>query len=173
MKLFIIFLSLRFFNMRRERDNFFLCWLFHLNPTMCGSPAVNYRSGLGKLRKSICPGRNSINCFFFFTSPKSSALPGMMSFTSPVSFPIWVFYCDIWLSHPPRVCEHQHSTNPCTKRKVLRLTKPKGKIYKMKNDDIKKSLCNYITLCLCDICAANLLIPKHCKIWITLKLKHY
>ena len=35
-KLFITFLSLRFFNMRRERHNFFLCWLFHLTPTTCG-----------------------------------------------------------------------------------------------------------------------------------------
>ena len=32
-----------------------------------------------------------------------------------------------------------HLTNPCAKRKVLSLTKPKGKIYKT------KSLCNYIT----------------------------
>ena len=32
-----------------------------------------------------------------------------------------------------------HLTNPCTKRKVLSLTKPKGKIYK------RKSLGNYIT----------------------------
>ena len=31
-KLFITFLSLRLFDMRRERHNFFLCWLFHLTP---------------------------------------------------------------------------------------------------------------------------------------------
>ena len=31
-KTFITFLSLRFFNMRRERHNFFLSWLFHLPP---------------------------------------------------------------------------------------------------------------------------------------------
>ena len=36
-KLFITFLGLRFFDMRRERHNFFLCWLFHLNPTMCST----------------------------------------------------------------------------------------------------------------------------------------
>ena len=34
-----------------------------------------------------------------------------------------------------------HRTNPCAKRKVLSLTKPKGKIYKT------KSLGNYITVC--------------------------
>ena len=31
-------------------------------------------------------------------------------------------------------------------RKVLSLTKPKDKIYKMKNDNTKKSFRNYITL---------------------------
>ena len=31
-KLFITFLSLRFLGMGRERHNFFLCWLFHLDP---------------------------------------------------------------------------------------------------------------------------------------------
>ena len=43
----------------------------------------------------------------------------------------------------PRVREHLHSclylANPCAKRKVLSLTKPKGKIYKT------KSLGHYIT----------------------------
>ena len=42
----------------------------------------------------------------------------------------------------PRAREHLHSTNPYTKRKVLSLTKPKGKIYKT------KSLHNYITILL-------------------------
>ena len=44
----------------------------------------------------------------------------------------------------PRTREHLrpclHLTNPCAKRKVLGLTKPKGKIYKT------KSLGHYITL---------------------------
>ena len=92
-----------------------------------------------------------LNYCFFFKSPKSSALPGMTSFTSPVIFPIWGFYCDIFDCHihPARVntCTQltRALTNPCTKRKVLSLTKPKGKIYKTKNDNIKKSLRNYIT----------------------------
>ena len=37
-------------------------------------------------------------------------------------------------------------TNPCTKRKVLSLTKPKGKLYKTKNDNINKNpFRHYIT----------------------------
>ena len=74
---------------------------------------------------------------FFFQIPKSSALPNMMSFTSPVSFLIWVFLLwHLWLSHPrARVnttIQCVHLTNPCTNRKFLSPTKPKGKVYKTK-----------------------------------------
>ena len=61
----------------------------------------------------------------------------------PIS--LWDFYFDISEWHilsarawTPAIMLHQ--TNPCAKRKVLILTKPKGKIYKT------KSLCNYITI---------------------------
>ena len=52
---------------------------------------------------------------------------------------IWDFYFDIteWHILPALML---HLINPCTKRKVLSLTKPKGKIYKT------KSLGHYITL---------------------------
>ena len=61
-----------------------------------------------------------------------------------VSISIWDFYFDICEWH---ILSAQawtpalmlHLTNPCTKQKVLSLTKPKGKIYKT------KSLGNYIT----------------------------
>ena len=65
----------------------------------------------------------------------------------PGPFPVWEFYFDIceWRILPVRAWTPAlmfHLTNPCTKRKVLSLTKPKGKIYKT------KSLGNYITHCL-------------------------
>ena len=63
-----------------------------------------------------------------------------------VPIPIWYFYFDISVWHilsarawTPALM--LHLTNPCAKRKVLRLTKPKGKIYKT------KSLGNYIIFC--------------------------
>ena len=61
-----------------------------------------------------------------------------------VPIPIWDFYFDISEWHIFSACTWTpalmlHLTNPCAKRKVLSLTKPKGKIYKM------KSLSNYIT----------------------------
>ena len=58
-------------------------------------------------------------------------VPGSISH---LGFLLW----HLWLSHPPRVhlntrAQCVHLTNPCTKRKVLSLTKPKGKIYKTKS----------------------------------------
>ena len=75
---------------------------------------------------------------FFFQIPKSSALPGMTSFTSPVISYLGLLLWHRWLSHPPRTrvntcAQCVHLTNPCTNRKVLSLTKPKGKIYKTKS----------------------------------------
>ena len=71
-------------------------------------------------------------------------VPGNISY---LDFLLW----HLWLSHPPRArvntcTQCVHLTNPFTNRKVLSLTKQKDKIYKTKNDNIKKSLCNYITL---------------------------
>ena len=83
----------------------------------------------------------------FLKSPKSSALASSAWHHShpPVTFSIWGFYFDIseWHVRPARAWTPVfmlHLSNPCTKWKVLSLTKPKGKIYKT------KSLCHYITL---------------------------
>ena len=71
-------------------------------------------------------------------------VPGRISY---LSFLLW----HLWLSHPPRTrvntcTQLTHAlTNPCTKRKVLSLTKPKGVKYKTKNDNIKKTLGKYNT----------------------------
>ena len=59
---------------------------------------------------------------------------------SNVGFLFW----HLWMTHPPRACASTpalmlHLTNPCAKRKILSLTKPKGKIYET------KSLGHYIT----------------------------
>ena len=113
--------------MRRERHNFFLCWLFHLNPSTCGTPAVAH--------KVIWP--QLISTTAFFSNPQNPqpfrawrhSCPWYISY---LGFLLW----HLWLSHPPQT---HVLTNPCTKGKVLSLTKPKGKIYKMKNDNIKKN----------------------------------
>ena len=137
-KLSFTFMSLRFFDMRREREthNFFLCWLFHLTPPHAAS-AANYWSGLGELRKSTCFIQAQISTHSFFQIPKSSthrfqawchSRPQSISY---LGFLLW----HLWLSHLPRAHVNTctpcvHLTNPCTKLK--------GKIYKTKNDNVKK-----------------------------------
>ena len=83
----------------------------------------------------------------FFQIPKilRARFRRMTSFThTPGHISILDFYFDIseWHILPARAWTPAlmlHLPNPCAKRKVLSLTKPKGKIYKT------KSLHNYIT----------------------------
>ena len=101
--------------------------------------------------------------FFFFSNSKIFSSSGH-DVISYLGFLLW----HLWLSHPPRArmntcTQCVHLTNPCTKWKVLSLTKPKGKIYKM------KSLRNYIThgtiwLCTNEWIVLNSKICKHCTV---------
>ena len=65
-------------------------------------PAVHKLTGLAKVRKinSLClsPNLNSLLLFKITKNP-NSPLPGVTSFTSPVLFPIWSFYCEIFGYH--------------------------------------------------------------------------
>ena len=110
-KLSFTFLSLRFFDMKREKHNFFLCWI-SIWPSPRAAPAANYWSGLGELRKSTCFVQAQISTRCFFSNPKilSPSLPGMTSYTSPVIFPIWVFIVtSVIVTSSPRAREHLHS----------------------------------------------------------------
>ena len=89
--------------------------------------------------------KQELNSLLFLKPPKSSAhASGAWRHPHPrVTILIWDFYFDISEGHvlsarawTPALM--LHLTNPCAKRKVLSLTKPKGKIYKT------KSLRNYI-----------------------------
>ena len=129
-----------------ERDTIFLSD-FSICPKPRAAPAANYWSGLGGPRKStfFLRGKNSA-LWLFLQSPKSSAhASGAWRHSHPlVTIPIWDFYFDIseWHILSSRAWTPAlmlYLTNPCAKRKVLSLTKPKGKIYKT------KSLGNYIT----------------------------
>ena len=125
-KLLLPSLSLGF-STRGERDTIFLCWLFHLTQQMCAHAhlAANNWTGLAQIRKINSP-RLALNLksplLFKITKNPSPSLPGMTSFTSPVRFAIWGFYCDICDCHiPPRVC-----VNTCVNVCTYPCTKPKG-----------------------------------------------
>ena len=142
--------------MRREIHNLsmlsFPSALSHVLP-----PPQNYWPGLGEPRKSTFFFRRR-NSTEFFQIPQilRARFRCITSFTSPG---IWGFYFDIseWHILPSRAWTPAlmlHLTNPCAKRKVLSLTKPKSKIYKT------KSLGYYITKARgsyknCFICSCN------------------
>ena len=86
-----------------------------------------------------------------FTSPRSNFLSGIFIVTS--------------LNDPsdPRAREHLrsclHQTNPCAKRKVLSLNKPKGKIYKTKPLD------HYITTVTLITVGNGIAVPRSTPGW--------
>ena len=76
--------------------------------------AVHKLTGLALVWKinshRLSPNLTSLLLFKITKNP-SQSLPGMMSFTTPVLFLIWDFYCDICDCHilPLRAREHLHS----------------------------------------------------------------
>ena len=149
-KLLFTFLSLRFFDIRRERHNFINKRAANfVDPNWSHQGETKNWRPSSRLKSQHSHSEFKSQVTVFFQIPKSSALPGMTSFTSPVPFSYLGFLLwHLWLSHPIRMCVNTctqcvHLTNPCTKQKVLGLTKPKGKIYKT------KFLRNYITYVAC------------------------
>ena len=117
-----------------------------------------------------CPGlnldslvrRQELNSLLFLKSQKSSAHASVAWRHSHPLVPIslWDFYFDIseWHILSARAWRPAlmlYLTNPFTKRKVLILTKPKGKIYKTKSHR------NYITyIYICDLSANTYFVGK-------------
>ena len=138
--------------MRREREThtIFLCWLL-LHRQLSTQTTRGARSAQIRLTSPSSESRLSrsdagTQLSAFSQIPKSSAhTSGAWRNSHPlVAIPIWDFYFDIseWHILSARAWTPAfmlHLTNPCAKRKVLSLTKSKGKIYKT------KSLRNYIT----------------------------
>ena len=130
-----------------ERDTIFLCWLLlhrqlSTQPTRgARSTQIRLASPSSECRLSRSEAGTQLTAF----SQISAHASGAWRHPHPlVSIPIWDFYFDIseWHILSARVWTPAlmlHLINPCAKRKVLSLTKPKGKIYKT------KSLSNYIT----------------------------
>ena len=141
---FLLPLSLKVFRHKEERGTIFLWRLFHPPHTTCGThrkPSASSES-----QPSPSDAKTPLSDFFQFSKILGARFRCMTSFTSPhpVIFSIWGIYFAISEWHILPACAWTpalmlHLTNPCAKRKVLSLTKPKGKIYKT------QSLGHYIT----------------------------
>ena len=153
-KLLLPSLSLSFWHEERETHTIFLCWLFahrqlstHWpNQRTCAprSPQTGLASPRLESQLASSKSKSQLLLFFKITKNPSPSLSGMTSFTSPVLFSIWGFYCNICDCHilPERAWTPALMSAPthALSWKVLSLTKPKDKIYKTKNDNIKKIL---------------------------------
>ena len=131
---------------RKERETQFLSMLtFPSDPTTCGTfcrpqlvlPRWDQNS------TTFLKTRISTTVFFQISKILSPSRHDVIHIPCPI-FYLGILLWHLWLSYPPHMhvntcAQCVHLTNPCTKRKVLSLTKLKGKIYKM------KSLRNYIT----------------------------
>ena len=98
----------------RERHDFFLCWLFHQTPpraALCCKLLVWPRRAP---EIDFLPLASNLNSVFSKSKILSPSLPGMTSFTSPVSFPIWRFYCDICDCHIRPAHAWTPALNVCT-----------------------------------------------------------
>ena len=136
------------------RDTIFLCWLL-LHRQLSTQPTRGARSEQSRLpspsSESQLSSSEAGTQLTAFSQISSHASGAWRHPNTLVPIPIWGFYFGIseWHILSPRAWTSAlmlHLTNPCAKRKVLSLTKPKGKIYKM------KSLRHYIThirVCAC------------------------
>ena len=132
--------------MRRERHTIFLCGLllhrqFSTQPTRgARSAQIRLASPSSESQPSSSEAGTQLPAFSQISAHASGAWrhPSPSS-NSYLGFLFWY----LWMANP--LCARVNTCvnvapNPCAKRKVLSLTKPKGKIYKT------KSLGNYITL---------------------------
>ena len=92
--------------MRRERHNFF-------NKRTAHFVDPNW-SRLCETKNRLPSSRLESQLTVLFQIPKSLVLPGMTSFMSLVTFPLWGFYCDISDCHIRSACAWTPALNVCT-----------------------------------------------------------
>ena len=143
-------LSLGFRHEERERDTHnFSMLTVSSDPTdghACTTQSTNC-TGLAQVRK-INLRRSNLNSLLLFKITKNPIASGHDVIHIPSYISIWGFYCDICDCHtlPACVCTPALTSAPthAQSRTVLSLTKLKDKIYKTKNDNIKKSFRSYL-----------------------------
>ena len=128
----------RFFDIRKREtqscyDNFSICL-----PSTTTCSTRRKASASSENQPSSSNAKTQLTDFSQIPQIFRARFRWMTSFTSPSHITLWDFYFDIseWHILPtyawtPALILHQ--SNTCAKRKVLSLTKPKGKIYKTKS----------------------------------------
>ena len=153
----------------KERDPIFLHWLFHLPQTTWGT---RHKASASK-RKSTVFFRPQNSTHWLYSKISAHAFSAWRH-SHPWSHPLSGIFIVTSLNDTsaPRAREHLrpclHLSNPCAKRKVLSLTKPKGKIYKA------KSLGHYITWASKNWLTGRIRFWEAIKIMLTIKcfIKH-
>ena len=119
-KLFITFLTLRFFDMRRERErerererarhNFFLCWLFYLTPPRAAPHCKLLVWPRRALKIDYLPPASNLNSCFFFQ------IPSAHRFGAWLHSRVWSYFLSgvfivtcVIVTSAPRTREHLHS----------------------------------------------------------------
>ena len=109
-KPFITFLSLRFFDMGREKLNFFLCWLFHLTPPRAAHFVEPNWSRLDKTKNRLPSSRleSQHTIFFKFQNPQRFQA---WRHSHPRSYFLSVIFIvtSLIVTSTPRPGEHMHS----------------------------------------------------------------
>ena len=124
-----------------ERNIIFLCWLL-LHRHLSTQPTRGARSAQRRLASPSSESQPSSSeagtQLTAFSQISAHASGAWRHPNTLVPNPIWDFYFEIseWYILSARAWTPAlmlHLTNPCDKRKVLSLTKPKGKMYKTKS----------------------------------------
>ena len=139
----------------RERDTISTSLTVPSDPTTCSASRRPNWPGLDEAWKStrFAQVRISTTCFFSKITQNPQPIASghdVIHIPSHISYPGFLLW-HLWLSHPPRASVNTWTWTMCAptralSRIVLSLTKPNDKIYPTKNDNMKKSFRNYITL---------------------------
>ena len=100
-----------------KRETQFLSMLtFPSDPTTGGTPpqTTGLASASSENQLPSSSVESQLTVFFSNSEILSPSLPAMTSFTSPVTFPIWVFYCDICDCHIRPARAWTPALNVCT-----------------------------------------------------------
>ena len=142
----LLLLSLKVLR-HKERDTHFFYSGFSICPQTRVAPATRPLAWLRRVSKShpsSSAGKTQLTDFFQIPQNPPRTLPVHNVIHIPKSYLGFLFW-HLWMTHPPHarvwtLALMLHLTNPCAKRKVLSLTKPKSKIYET------ESLGHYITV---------------------------